>query len=183
MLKLKIILQSIFFSLSQIESFAAEKRQIPLCGDLLAKYWILDSSEKILYVSESGARFEAVLSSEGELVIDVRNLGENNERLDSEYHPKLALKNVIEHWGQRVQVLRGVWMKAQSGMPENQSRNYYEFMEALNRGLNPEDAVFETWTGKQAKAAGFIKCSNIIYVFDIDENPKNAWKLFVYFTR
>ncbi len=183
MLNLKIILLSIFFSLSQIESFAAEKKEFPLCGDLLAKYWISDESEKILFVSPSGARFEAILNAAGLLKFDVRNLGENNERLDADYNSKVALLNVIQHWGERVQVIRGVWMKAQSGMTENQSRNYYEFMAALEKGLKPEEAVFESWTGKQARAAGFSKCSNIIYISDKDENPKSAWKLFVDFVR
>jgi hypothetical protein len=183
MLKIKIILLSIFFSLSQVESLAAVKNPFPLCGDILAKHWVLDESEKILFVSNSGARFEAILNNAGLLKFDVHNLGLNNERLDEDFNPKAALLNVIKHWGDRVQVIRGVWMKVHGEAPENQSRNYYEFMAALEKGLKPEDAVFETWTGKQARAAGFSKCSNIIYISDTDENPKSAWKLFVDFVR
>lgn len=47
-------------------------------------------------------------------------------------------------------------MKAQSGMPENQSRNYYEFMAALEKGLKPEEAVFESWTGNKLVPQGLV---------------------------
>jgi hypothetical protein len=162
---------------------ATERGSFPICKNLIAQHLISGSQEKVAFKATTGARFLAELHHNGVVTFDLINRGDNNEILYPDFIPKEAFQRVLEHWGDRVSIIQGVWMKASSASSKQESRNYYEFMDALDRGLSPEEAVFETWTGKQAKAAGFTKCLNITYLFETEENPRNAWKLYVNFGR
>ncbi len=183
MLRIKI-LALVFFSSNIGTCFYAERIPLALCKNVLATEIIFpDSRATIKFSSADTAYFEAKLALDGTVTFDFKNRDSKNEILNSDLIPKEAFQGVITHWGPKVRAIRGVWMKAPQGYGKEVSRNFYEFQEALERGLSPEEAVFETWTGKQAKAAGFSKCLNIQYVFENDENPKNAWKLYVDFGR
>lgn len=167
-------------------SFATEKSSFSLCKNALAQRFSYYPSgpEKIFYQSaENDSHFIADISNNGIVTFDVRNRDENNAILSSSLIPSQAVLNVLQFWGDRVVAVRAVWIKINANSSISESRNYFEFMNALKDGYTPEVAVFETWTGRQLRVAGFNRCIDIIYSVDSSDDPFNAWKIFVYFGR
>jgi hypothetical protein len=63
------------------------------------------------------------------------------------------LDDVFDHFGEdNIKQFEGLWVKGKSW-----DTNFREYMNNLSKGMSPEAAAWETWTGRQLKQRGFTR--------------------------
>jgi len=110
------------------------------------KYERYDPANPVFF-SEGEVRTGQGFLPDGELHLNLRNKMEDGSR-GLILRGSEEFKNILEHFKGRFGGIRGDWQFGD---------NLAEFNKGLSKRLSPEQAALATWTGQQAKAAGYSK--------------------------
>jgi len=108
------------------------------------RYYVRDSSNN---------RFKAfaIVSPDGLLEIDLRTKLEDGTR-SIVLHGAEQFRRILRHFAGRFRGIRGNWQHGD---------NLKVFNRTTAAGMTSEEAALQTWTGRQAQAAGFSRVENI----------------------
>jgi filamentous hemagglutinin len=94
-----------------------------------------------------GNFIEAELDADGALTIDVKSHGPDELRVGGSQ----MLDDVFDHFGaDKIREFDAKWVRNSSFRG-----NYDEYMQNLQKPMQPEEAAWNTWTGRQLKGRGF----------------------------
>lgn len=155
---MKLPLVLLFFSLS-VPAFAKQQ-----CFEIFNLYrtvqgdkeYIVKLGHKYSYEDKTyGFKFEAILDKDGELFIDTE-LVKPQLGIRSHMHGSYLYSQMIQHFGlERIKAIRDVW---------GGGTNFTQLYTNLRNGMSPEDAAFQTWSGRQAALYGFTKIESFEFV-------------------
>jgi len=96
---------------------------------------------------KDGNFIEAELDGNGTLEVTVKSGGPSDIRVGG----SKMLDDVFEHFGpDKIKQFDAKWVRNSSFR-----ENYDAYTQNINKGMNPKDAAWNTWTGRQLKARGF----------------------------
>ncbi len=94
-----------------------------------------------------GNFIEAELDADGALTITVKSHGPDELRVGGSQ----MLDDVFDHFGaDKIREFDAKWV-----LNSSFRGNYDEYVQNLQKGMTPEDAAWNTWTGRQLKGRGF----------------------------
>lgn len=115
---------------------------------------IVESTVNRYYVRDSSNyRYKAfaLIDSDGMLEIDLRTRLEDGRR-STVLRGAEQFHLILRHFAGRFRGIRGNWQFGD---------NLAAFNQAVQAGRSPEEAALQTWTGRQAQAAGFSRVENL----------------------
>ncbi len=109
-------------------------------------------------VLEHSYTFNAEINAQGLLSVSAY-LAYPQFNLRSHLSGSELYRQMMDHFGARVKAIQGHWAYG-----DNQA----QFFAALAKGLTPEQAALNTWSGRQAAHYGFSKVESV----DIEKSPR-----------
>lgn len=107
--------------------------------------------------------FEASLSDDGQVTLEVF-LKNSEKKIRSRFPGRLLYDEMIRHFRlSNIQSIVGVWVSGD---------NYQAYHAARERGLSPEAAAFETWSGQRAYFYGFKQAQVFENILDITKDGR-----------
>lgn len=130
-------------------------------------------------------KVEAWVMSNRQLRINIYTKGQQGQR-NSYLRGRDQFKKILNHFEGKFDEILGWWVRFEvelatyNGTDASEvGDNLAEFNQNIRNGFSVEDAAFETWTGRQAKANKFTK----VHVTRMSGAPGNYYDVTAIFSR